>query len=101
MSMQPDVCRTPMDAALTRHGWTLVDVMNCSIQGVLLRAERPVREGETFMGLRVAGPTRATEVIERHYCPQVVADEATQAITWERACNRMRWAVEQEAADAR
>lgn len=75
------------------YGFTIDGVAECPVQGVLIEFSRPVRDGEEFCGVPVAGPRAEHMVVENHYCPGD-ADEAVAAVTLGRACQRVMWAIE-------
>jgi molybdopterin-guanine dinucleotide biosynthesis protein A len=84
-----------VEAAAVEFGFEIDEAAGCPIQGVLIAFSRPVRNGESLLGLPVAGPLVRSEVIERHFCPGDADDEVV-AVTWDRACQRALWAMEAE-----
>lgn len=88
----PDIA--DIEGMAQEYGFTIDDVVECPIQGVLIEYSRPrARGGETLLGLPVAGERQTSEVIERHFCPGD-ADDATAAVTLSRACQHVMWQIE-------
>lgn len=99
--MSATVTTLPTDADLERvaaeRGWTINAFEFCPIQGALIVFARPVRVGETLLGLPLAGELVTHEVIERNFCPGD-ADDAVMEITCGRARQHVIWAMEADPA---
>lgn len=88
-----------MKRVASETGFSIDAIEVCSMQGVLVCYSRPVDRGETYLGIPLAGPRAESEVIERHYTPQIEASEEVCAVTRGRACQQVIWHMEQNAAE--